>query len=64
MECQYKMFIMYKEGVKYKLIGYQPIGIEYNVPRNEIAEWKNGYWYPYGCGKRIVNFIIEQVVEI
>lgn len=55
---------MYTEGKKYKLIGYQPVGFHYNVPREETAEWKNGYWYPYGCGKRIVNFIIEKVVEI
>jgi hypothetical protein len=55
---------MYKENVKYKLIGYQPVGIDYNVPRTEIAEWKNGYWYPYGCGKIIVNFVIEKVVEL
>jgi len=55
---------MYKEGIKYKLVGYQPVGINYNVSREEIAEWKNGYWYPYGCGKRIVNFVIEQVVEL
>lgn len=55
---------MYKEGVKYKLIGYQPVGIDYTVPREEIAGWKNGYWYPYGCGKMIVNFVIERVVEL
>jgi hypothetical protein len=55
---------MYKENVKYKLIGYQPVGIEYNVPRTEIAEWRNGYWYPYGSGKKIVNFIIEKVFEL
>jgi hypothetical protein len=55
---------MYKENVKYKLIGHQPVGIDYNVPRTEIAEWKNGYWYPYGCKKRIVNFVIKEVVEL
>ena len=59
-----KRLIMYKEGIKYKLTGYQPVGIAYNVPRTEIAEYKNGYWYPYGCGKKIVNFIIQQVIEL
>ena len=55
---------MYKEGVKYKLIGYQTVGVSYNVPREEIAERKNGDWYPYGCGKMIVNFVIKQVIEL
>lgn len=53
---------MYKEGVKYKLIGYQPVGINYNVSREEIAEWKNGSWYPFGSGKMIKNFVIEKVI--
>lgn len=44
---------MMVEGIKYRLIGYQPVGIGYNIPREEIAECKNGYWNPYGCGKRI-----------
>ena len=30
----------------------------------DVVKWKNGYWYPYGYGKRIVNFVIVQVVEI
>jgi hypothetical protein len=55
---------MYKESTKYKLSGYQPVGISYNIPREEIAEWKNGHWYPVGSNKRIVNFIIETITEI
>lgn len=55
---------MYKRNTKYKLVGYQPVGVDYNVPRTEIAECKNGYWYPYGSGKMIVNFVIEEVVEL
>jgi hypothetical protein len=55
---------MYKEGIKYKLTGYQPVGIDYNIQREEIAEWKNDNWYPYGCNKKIVNFIIEKVIKI
>jgi hypothetical protein len=55
---------MYKEKCKYKLIGYQPVGIDYNIPRTEMAEWKNGCWYPYGCGKQLVNFVIEHIVEL
>lgn len=55
---------MYKEGVKYKLVGFRPVGINYNIPRVEIAEWKNGFWYPYGRGKQIMNFVIEEVVEL
>ena len=55
---------MYKENVKYKLIGYQPVGINYNIPRTEVAEWKSSHWYPYGCGKQICNFVIEQVIEL
>lgn len=46
------------------LIGHQPVGVNYNISRTEIAEWKNGYWYPYGCGKRITNFVIEKIDEI
>lgn len=53
-----------KEGVKYKLIGHQPVGVNYNILREEIAEWKNGHWYPFGCGKQIKNFVIEQIIEI
>lgn len=55
---------MFKEKTKYKLIGYQPVGIEYSIPRIEIAEWKNNEWYPYGRGKVIVNFVIEKIIEI
>jgi hypothetical protein len=53
---------MYKQNVKYKLTGYRPNGI-YTVPRMEIAEWKNGNWYPYGFNKMLVNFIIEKIEE-
>ena len=52
---------MYKEGTKYKLIGYQPVGVDYNTPRTEIGEWKNGHWYPYDYNKRIGNMIIEKI---
>lgn len=53
---------MYKEGTKYKLIGYQPVGVDYNTPRTEIGELKNGHWYPYGYNKRIGNMIIEKII--
>ena len=52
---------MYKENTRYKLIGYQPVD---NIPRTEIAEWKNGHWYPCGCKKRLVDFFIKYVIEI
>jgi len=54
---------MYKENVKYKLIGYMIVGVDYNVQRTEIAEWKNNCWYPYGHGKKLVNFVIEDIIE-
>ena len=55
---------MYKVNTKYKLIGYQPVGFKYNVYREEIAEWKNGSWCPWGSSKRIVNFVVEKIEEI
>ncbi len=55
---------MYKENTKYKLIGYRPVGFMIDTPRTEIAEWKKGSWYPYGCGKRLCNFVIKEIVEI
>jgi hypothetical protein len=55
---------MYKEDKKYKLIGYQPVSLTYTVPREEIATFKNGHWYPLGSRKRIVNFVIETVIEL
>lgn len=55
---------MYKENTKYKLIGRRPIGVYCSEPREEIAERKNNHWYPYGGNKRLVNFIIESVIEI
>jgi len=55
---------MYKEKIKYRLIGKQPIGIDYSIPREEIAEYKNGNWYPWGKNKTLGNFIINEVIEI
>lgn len=49
---------------KYKLIGYRPVGIYYNTPREEIAEYRNGSWYNIRSNKEIVNFVIEKVVEL
>lgn len=54
----------FKENTKYLLTGHQPIGIDYTKPRTEIAEWKNGAWYPYGCGKMLCNFTIENIKEL
>lgn len=54
----------YKENTKYKLIGFRPNGVGHTVPRTEIAECKNGYWYPYGSGKQLVNFVIEEIIEL
>ncbi len=56
--------MLYKEGVQYKLIGYQVIGIDYNSYREEIAEYKKGYWYPVGSNKHFGNFVINQIIEI
>ena len=49
---------------KYKLIGYRVVGIDYTVHREEIAEFKNGEWYPYGKGKALCNFTITEVIEL
>lgn len=57
-------FIMYKENVKYKLTGYRPVGIDYNVPREEIAEFRKGNWFREGSKKRLTNFVIEVATEI
>ena len=54
----------YKENTKYKLIGYTPVGIYYNVPREQEAEFKNGGWVPYGKNKMIRNFVIENIIEL
>lgn len=53
----------YKQGVKYKLTGYKVVGFEETTPREEIAEWKNGYWCIWGYSKQIKNFVILGVEE-
>lgn len=55
---------MFKENIKYKLEGFQPIGIGYNVSRTEICQFKNNNWYLYGGNKIIANFIITKITEI
>ena len=50
-----------EQCVKYRLKGYQPIGIDYTIPRELYAELKDGEWYPIGCGKRLVNMVIEEI---
>jgi hypothetical protein len=55
---------MYKENTKYKLIGYQPVGIDYNVDRIEIGEYKKGAWYKIGSNKELCNFFITEIIEI
>jgi hypothetical protein len=55
---------MYKEKTKYKLIGYRVVGVDYNVPREEIAEYKKGTWFLFGRNKKIKNFVIDEVIEI
>jgi hypothetical protein len=54
---------MYKEGIKYKLIGYQPIGVSWE-PRVSIAHWKYGHWCPWGSSKEIKNFVITEVIDL
>ena len=55
---------IFKENIKYKLEGFQPVGIDYNVSRTEICQFKNNNWYLYGGNKIIANFIITKKTEI
>ena len=55
---------MFKENIKYKLEGFQPVGIDYNVSRTEICQFKNNNWYLYGGNKIIANFTITKITEI
>ena len=56
---------MYKENIKYKLIGYQPVGIDYNVERIvDVAEYRSGNWYRSGSNKVLCNFCITEIIEI
>lgn len=55
--------VMQEKETKYKLIGYQPVGFEYNIPRTEIAVNRNGNWYKGGRNKELCNFVIQQIIE-
>ena len=54
----------YKENTKYKLEGFQPVGVDYSISRTKICQFKNNNWYLYGGNKIIGNFIITKVTEI